>query len=114
MKGERGRVRKGDPLTSVEAAEETDATALETKAWAALRKHGGWLTYFEWSKISGIKYASLTPRGKQLWLRGRVEREKRPGLNDLGKVKNLLHFHALAIPRISKEAADETRAAIRH
>jgi hypothetical protein len=104
MKGEIGKTRHTDPSTSREAAEETDATHLETQAWVALRKHGGWLTYFQWSVISGIKYASLTPRGKQLWLNGRIEREKRPGLNDLGKVKNLLHFHALATPKVRTTA----------
>ena len=31
---------------------------------------------------------------RKLWLAGRVEREKRPGVNDLGKIKNLMHFKA--------------------
>jgi hypothetical protein len=86
--------RASDPSTSHEAAEDTDIKKLERAAWAALKAHGGWLTYFQWSQISGIKYASLTPRGKSLWLAGRVEREKRPGVNDLGKTKNLMHFKA--------------------
>lgn len=86
--------RISDPSTSREAAEETDVAKLEMAAWAALKAHGGWLTYFQWSQISGIKYASLTPRGKKLWMSGRVEREKRPGVNDLGNIKNLMHFKA--------------------
>lgn len=90
-----GEVRHTDPSTSHEAAREVDATRLENEAWAALKRHGGWLTYFQWSKLSGIKYASLTPRGKNLWLAGRIRREKRPGYNDLGKLKNLLHFQAV-------------------
>ena len=89
-----GLARGTDPSTSHEAAEETDATRLEMIAWNALKSHGGWLTYFQWSQVSGIKYASITPRGKSLWLAGRVEREKRPGLNDLGITKNLMHFRA--------------------
>jgi hypothetical protein len=86
--------RSTDPSTSFEAAEELDVTRLENLAWSALKSHGGWLTYFQWSKASGIKYASITPRGKSLWLAGRVEREKRPGVNDLGAIKNLMHFRA--------------------
>lgn len=86
--------RSTDPSTSFEAAEEIDVTRLENIAWGALKADGRWLTYFQWSQVSGIKYASITPRGKSLWLAGRVEREKRPGLNDLGKMKNLMHFRA--------------------
>jgi hypothetical protein len=86
--------RSSDPSTSHEAEESLDIQHLERVAYAALKAHGGWLTYFQWAKISGIKYASITPRGKALWIAGRVEREKRPGLNDLGKVVNLLHFRA--------------------
>lgn len=89
-----GLARTADPSTSHEAAEKTDATKLERAAWKALRKHGGWLTYFQWSKISGIKYSSITPRGKSLWLAGRVKRRKRPGFNDHGKLTNLMHFKA--------------------
>lgn len=90
----RGAARVTDDSTSQEAAKRTDAAKLELKAWVALRDHGGWLTYFQWSEISGIKYASLTPRGKALWMAGRVDREKRPGRNDLGKIVNLYHFRA--------------------
>lgn len=90
-----GQARSGDPTTSHRAAVETDATRLENIAWDALRAHGGWVTYFQWSEISGIKYASLTPRGKALWESGRVERQKAPGMNDLGKMKPLLHFKAV-------------------
>ena len=87
-------VRNTDPSTSAEALDDLDINHLERVAWATLKAHGGWVTYFQWSEISGIKYASVTPRGKALWLAGRVEREKRPGLNDKGKVVNLLHFRA--------------------
>jgi len=90
-----GLARNSDPSTSHEAADETDATRLERIAYQALKAHGGWLTYFQWSQVSGIKYASITPRGKSLWEAGRVEREKRPGVNDLGKIKNLMHFKAV-------------------
>jgi hypothetical protein len=106
----RGRTRRTDPSTSREAAEEVDASRLEFQAWAALKKHGGWLTYFQWSKISGIKYASLTPRGKSLWLKGLVDREKRPGVNDLGKIKNLMHFRARSEPRHRSEQRTQVEA----
>ena len=86
--------RSSDPSTSREAEEALDIKHLERVAYNALKAHGGWLTYFQWSEISGIKYASCTPRGKALWLAGRVEREKRPGLNDKGQIVNLLHFRA--------------------
>jgi hypothetical protein len=102
MSDTHGRTRHTDPSTSHEAGQEIDATKLENDAFQALRRDGGWRTYFEWSALSGIKYSSLTPRGKQLWLDGRVDREKRPGLNDLGKVKNLLHFHARRVRAASR------------
>jgi len=86
--------RRTDPSTSHEATKDLDIAHLENVAWGVLKEHGGWLTYFQWSVASGIKYASITPRGKSLWLKGRVEREKRPGVNDLGKIRNLLHFRA--------------------
>ena len=86
--------RRTDPSTSHEAAETLDFAHLERVAYNALLAHGGWLTYFQWAEVSGIKYASMTPRGKKLWEAGRVVREKRPGLNDKGKVVNLLHFRA--------------------
>jgi hypothetical protein len=91
----KGFVRRSDPDTSEEAADSIERTRLENEAWAALLEDGRWLTYFQWSAISGIKYASLTPRGKSLWRRALVMREKRPGLNDKGKIVNLLHHKAI-------------------
>lgn len=105
----RGLARNTDPNTSHEAAGETDATRLECIAWKALRKHGGWLTYFQWSKISGIKYSSITPRGKSLWLAGRVRRKKLPGLNDLGKIRNLMHFKAKKSWILNAQTYEEDR-----
>jgi len=90
-----GGVRPGDPSTSHEAAMDTNATQLENIAYAVLKADGGWMNYFQWSEASGIKYASITPRGKSLWLAGRIIREKRVGVNDLGKITNLLHFKAI-------------------
>jgi len=90
----KGGVRHSDPSTSHEAADETDTARLERKAWTALKADGRWLTYFQWSEVSGIKYSSITPRGKSLWTKGLVEREKREGVNDLGKSKPLMHFRA--------------------
>jgi hypothetical protein len=105
MARRRGGVRRTDPSTSVEGADSIDATKLCFDAWVALKRHGGWMNYFQWSEYSGIKYASLTPRGKDLWLAGLVERRKEPGRNDKGEIKNLLHFRAILPPTISLDVA---------
>jgi len=86
--------RGSDPSTSHKAITEEEAQRLAEQAWGALKSDGRWLSYFQWSKISGIKYASLTPRGKSLWIAGRVERKKMAGYNDLGVLKSLLHYRA--------------------
>lgn len=93
-----GKARGSDPFTSHEAAEQIDASHLEFLAYRALaREYPRWLTYFEWSVVSGIKYASLTPRGKSLRLKGFVECVIMPGMNDLGVIKNLMHFRIVKI-----------------
>jgi hypothetical protein len=90
-----GEVRNTDPSTSVEAAEGIDATRLENIAYFVLKKDGGWRSYFEWAQLAGLELSSTTPRGRPLWLKGRVKRETRPGQNARGKIRNLLHFKAI-------------------
>ena len=93
MSKEDGKVRGTDPSTSVEAARSIDASRLANLVHAALKADGGWLTSFQLVTASGVKYASVTPRMRPLWLAGRVRREKRPAL--LGKIVSLFHYKAI-------------------
>jgi hypothetical protein len=107
-----GGVRHTDPITSHEAAASIDLPHLRWIALRALRKNRNWpksynkgyLSYFEWSEVSGIPYSSITPRGKWLLDNGFIKFRILPGPNAQGNIKNLMHFKAEPYPRMFMDA----------
>jgi len=95
MDDDSGLARNTDPSPSHEAAASFSLSKAEKHAYNSLPTDGSWVTYWQWSKLAGKKYSSITPRGKSLCEQGLVERTEMYGYNDLNEWKNLTHFRRM-------------------
>jgi hypothetical protein len=106
MDDDSGLARNTDPSPSHEAAASFSLSKAEKHAYNSLPTDGSWVTYWQWSKLAGKKYSSITPRGKSLCEQGLVERTEMYGYNDLNEWKNLTHFRRMPEQQESEVAFD--------